>query len=931
MTMRLFQKLRLRTRSLFERDRVEQDLSDELRFHLEKQIERKIVQGMAPEEARYAALRELGGVEQIKEECRDMRRTNFIENLIQDVRYAFRMLAKSPGFTAVVVLSLALGIGANTAIFSLMDAVMLKMLPVQQPNQLVLLTWTSPGWPAAIHRLGGNFDRDQSGRATGTAFSYPIFEDVRTRNSVFSGVLGFADTERMTVNAGGQAGLADSQYVSGDYFSSLGVRAVLGRTLLPADDLSAANATVISYSYWTRRFGRVPSVVGKSITLNGVSFTVVGVAPPEFFGVQPGTSIDVWIPLHTQPQVDARWADPKEGSKFTAPEDWWIVMMGRLKPGINARQAQAAVDVIVRQNVLALGPQKKRFEGISLDPPRVELAPASKGLDNLRHEFSRPLFVLMGVVSLVLLIACANVANLLLARATVRQKEIAVRLALGAGRQRLIRQLLTESVVLASAGGVLGVFLAYWASGILLAFMSSGSDPVTLHVTPDLRVLGFTAGVSVLTGILFGLAPALRGTRLNLTPALKEGASGGARRHGRRLRLGLGKALVISQVAMSLLLLMGAGLFVRTLVNLQDQGLGFDRRNLLLFRLDPIQAGYQAEKLPSLYQELQRRLAGLPGVRSVSVSDFTLINGGAWIDGILIQGYTPKPGEGNDGQVGAWLNPVGPGFFGTMGIPVLLGRAIDGRDSPSAPKVAVINQTLANQCFPGSSPVGHRLGGFGNSKPLDFQIIGVVGDAKYGQLRDKVPPTVFIAYAQNPDPGPTSIEVRTAGDPKQWMSAVRGAVQSLDRNLPLFDFKTQAEQIEQATFQERLFARLSSFFGLLALVLACVGLCGMMSYAVARRTSEIGIRMALGAESVGILRMVLREGFTLAVVGIAIGIPASLAALRLISTMLYGLKPTDPATVAACAFVMIVVAALAGYLPARRASRVDPMVALRYE
>ncbi|HLW80098.1 MAG TPA: ABC transporter permease, partial [Terriglobia bacterium] len=598
---------------------------------------------------------------------------------------------------------------------------------------------------------------------------------------------------------------------------------------------------------------------------------------------------------------------------------------------INARQAQAAVDAIVRQNVLALGPQKKRFEGISLDPPRVELTPASKGLDNLRREFSRPLFVLMGVVSLVLLIACANVANLLLARATVRQKEIAVRLALGAGRQRLVRQLLTESVLLASAGGVLGVFLAYWASGILLAVMSSGNDPVTLHVTPDLRVLGFTAGVSALTAILFGLAPAVRGTRLNLTPALKEGTAGGARQHGRRLRLGLGKALVVSQVAMSLLLLIGAGLFVRTLVNLETQSLGFERHNLLLFRLDPVQGGYQAEKLPRFYQELQRRLAALPGVRSVSVSTFTLINGGAWIDGIQILGYTPKPGEGACGQVGTWLNPVGPSFFGTMGIPVLLGRPIDDRDAPSTPKVAVINQTLARQCFAGSSPVGHQLGGFGNSKPSDFQIVGVVGDAKYGQLRDKVPPTVFIAYAQNPDPGPTSIEVRTAGDPQEWRSAVRGAVQSLDRNLPLFDFKTQTEQIDQATFQERLFARLSSFFGLLALALACVGLYGMMSYVVARRTREIGIRVALGAGRREILGMVLGEIFVLVAMGIALGVLATLGASRLVSALLYGLRPTDPSTIAGAALLMAAAALLAAYVPSRRASKVDPTVALRYE
>jgi predicted permease len=382
---------------------------------------------------------------------------------------------------------------------------------------------------------------------------------------------------------------------------------------------------------------------------------------------------------------------------------------------------------------------------------------------------------------------------------------------------------------------------------------------------------------------------------------------------------------------MSLLLLMGAGLLVRTLVNLQAQSFGFDRRNLVLFRLDPVQAGYHTDQLPTLYQELQRRLGGLPGVRSVSVSENTLINGGAWIDAILIQGYTPKPGDSSDGQVNVWLNPVGPGFFRTMGIPVLLGRPIDARDTPSAPKVAVINQTLARHCFPGSIPVGHRLGGFGGSKSSDFQIVGVVGDTKYGQLRDKAPPTVYIAYAQHPDPGPTSVEVRTAGDPKQWMSAVRGAVQSLDRNLPLFDFETQTEQIEQATFQERLFARFFSFFGLLALTLACVGLYGMMSYAVARRTSEIGIRMALGAERASISRMVLWESMTLAGLGTVIGVAAALAASRLIATLLYGLKPTDPLTIASATAVLTAVALLAGYLPAHRASRVDPMVALRYE
>ena len=930
--MRPLAVIRALLTSVLRRLQIEREMEEELRSHLASRAADLERQGLTRAEAERQARIEFGGYERYKEECREALGSRLLGELVGDVRYGLRQLRRNPGFTAVAVLTLALGIGGNTAIFSLINAVMLKTLPVRQPEQLVLLKWTSQGWPAVIHRLGaGGLTQDQGGRNTGAAFSYPIFADIQGHNTAFSGVLGFTDAERITVNAGGEASFADAQYVSGTYFPALGVQPILGRAIGPGDDIAGAGgAVVISFGYWNRRFGRNPSAIGKAVGVNGVSFKVVGVAPPEFFGVQPGTSIDLWIPLHTQPQVDARQTNPKEGSKFLANDDWWVEIIARLKSGVSAPQAQAAVDVIVRQNVLAQGPQKKRFAQISLDPPRVELEPASKGLDNLRQEFSRPLFILMGVVGLVLLIACANVANLLLARATARQREIAVRLALGAGRTRLIRQLLTESMLLASAGGALGVLLSYWATGILLAFMSSGTDHVTLLVTPDLRVLAFTVGISVFTGVLFGLAPALRGTRLSLTPALKEGVSR-VRWRGRRLRLGLGKTLVVAQVAMSLLLLMGAGLFVRTLVNLQTQNLGFERGNLLLFRLDPVQAGYEADELPAFYEELQRRLGGLPGVRSVSVSENTLINGGAWIDGILIQGYTPKTSDGSDGQVVAWLNSVGPGFFRTMGISVLLGRAVDARDTASAPKVAAINQTLARQCFAGSNPVGRRLGGFGGSKPSDFQIVGVVGDTKYGGLRDKAPPTVYIAYAQYPNPGPTSIEVRTAGDPKQWMSAVRGGVQSLDRNLPLLDFKTQTEQIDQATFQERLFARLSSFFGLLALLLACVGLYGMMSYAASRRTNEIGIRMALGAERTKILRMVLRESMTVTGIGIVIGVAGALGASRLIASVLYGLKPIDPLTFALATAVLAAVAVLAGYLPARRAAKIDPMVALRHE
>ena len=939
--VRTLKELQLSIRSLFRRRQEEQQLDEELQFHLHRQIEQNLASGMPPEEARYAALRLFGGVQQVKEECRDMRQTHFIETLLQDISYGLRQLRRSPGLTAVVVLSLALGIGANTAIFSLIDAVMLKLLPVKDPGQLLLMSWavrSKPGIvPSFLRSLSGEMDQDLTGRFTSTSFSYRGFEDIRARNQVFSGVLGFADADRLNVGAEGQPGLAVGQFVSGDYFSTLGVQALLGRTITPADDtLSASPAAMISSGYWAQRFGRDPAVVGRAITVNSVAFTLVGVTSPEFFGLQPGRAIDVWIPLHTQPQV---WPEPgvAKTAKFAARDDWWVVIMGRLKQGISEQQARAELDVIVRQNVAATAPPKAPgSQSVSAEPPRVELAPAGKGLNALRQQFSRPLFVLMAVVALVLLIACANVANLLLARATSRQKEVAVRLALGAGRRRLVRQLLTESVLLAMGGGILGAILAYRVSDVLLAFMSSGREPVQLHVSPDLRVLGFTALISVFTGILFGLAPALRGTRLDLTAALKEGAGGvvGRGRHWRGARLGLGVALVVSQVAMSLLLLIGAGLFVRTLSNLSNQDIGFDRRNLLLFGIAPMLAGYQGEKLGSFYQELQQRIEALPGVRSVSLSGHRLIQGGVTINGFSLQGYTPQTGRTETDDPwhgGVHVNYVGPRFFETVGIPLLLGRTLNAGDARKSPKVGVVNSALAHRYLGNANPIGRRFG-FDEKSSSDIVIVGVVGDAKYSDLRKEPPPTVYVPYAQDLDfPGAMNFEVRTAGDPKNWISSVRQTVLGLDKSLPLFDINTETEQIEQATFQERLFARLLSFFGLLALVLACVGLYGVMAYGVARRTNEIGLRMALGAERERVLWMVLGETWWLMAAGVGIGLPLALAACRLVSSLLFGLKPADPLTIGTATSILVAVAALAGYLPARRASRVDPMVALRYE
>jgi predicted permease len=935
--MNWLHELARRLRMLLHRRQFDADIEEEMRLHLEMRVQQHLEAGMTAEEARHRAVRRFGNPTLLADKSHSAWGWRWFEELTQDAGYGLRLLCRNPSFTAVAVLTLALGIGANTAIFSLIDAVMLKMLPVRKPEQLVLLNWVAPGWPYMIHSLTGDSNRDQSGRSTSTSFSYPIFEDIRAHAHAFSGVLAFAEAERVNVGVSGEAGVAQSQLVSGDFFSTLGVPAAIGRTINPQDDAPGANpVATISDSYWIRRFGRDPQMVGKMLTVNGVTFTVVGVAAPEFFGVQPGASIDIWLPLATQPLVDPGWmayANPAEVSKFTARDDWWVLIMGRLKPGASQPQVRAGLDVIVQQESSGIRkPATKRYPEQALDPPKVELTSAGGGLDELRSEFSEPLFILMGVVGLVLLIACANVANLLLARAASRQREIAVRLALGGGRARLIRQLLVESVLLAVVGGAVGVFLAYWASGVLVRLMSSGREPITLHVAPNLGVLGFTAAVSVLTGILFGLAPALRGTRLDLTPALKEGAARivGAIAHSSGRRQRLSQALVVVQIAMSLLLLIGAGLFVRSLTNLESENVGFDRRNILLFTIDATQAGYSADRLSAFYERLRKSIESIPGVRSASFSRHGLINSGIGMVGFSLQGFPPKPGRGDNGSV--HVNYVGPEFFETFGIPPLLGRTIREQDTATSPMIAIVNHAFAQEYLEGQNPIGHRCG-FGDQKTSsDIMIVGLVGDSRYGKLRDNPPPTLYVPYYQHmKELDAVNFSLRTAGDPKDWIDGVGRTVRGIDRNLPIFDVKTEVEEINQATLQERLFAQLSGFFGILALALSSIGLYGMISYAVLRRTSEIGIRIALGAEKSKIVQMVLGEAMILAVLGIAVGAPVAFALSRLVASLLYGVRPTDPLTVVLATLALLFVGFLAAYLPARRASRIQPVIALRYE
>jgi putative ABC transport system permease protein len=827
-----------------------------------------------------------------------------VQTLLQDLRYGLRMLRKSPGFTAVAVLTLALGIGANTSIFSVIDAMLLRPLPVRDPGQLVQVAQNA------------------------SSFSYPAFKRFRDENHVFSGVLAVSWLNQLDIGIDGQTESVDAQLVSGNFFSLLGVGVAVGRTFSANEDKSPRQnpVAVISYGYWKRRFALDPSVVGKSITLNRTPFTILGVTPPEFSGIWLGYPADVYVPMMMEPAFhqDKSWLD--QGDYH------WIQIMGRLKPGVSRAKALADLALIHRKtleevNTTDWSPEQAR----ALLAQRLELVPASSGLTfGLRQEFSQPLSILMTMVGLVLLIACTNVANLLLGRATARQKEIAVRLAIGAGRFRLIRQLLTESLLLGLAGGATGLLLAYWSGAALTSLMSMGWGlgwgRLELDLRPDPRVLAFTGAVSALVAVLFGLVPALRATRLDLTPALKEN---GRNLKASRPRLGLGKALVVSQVAFSLLLLFGAGLFVRTLENLEGLDAGFSRHNVVLFSVDAAKSGSKGADVARVYQQLQERFEAVPGVRSASLSLWgPVTGGGGWDNNVWVEGYTPRPDE----DMTVYLNAVGPRYFETIGAPILIGRDFDPRDSGAKGKVAIINQAMARYYFGNSNPLGRRFGWgkAGEKDRAEFEIVGVVRDSKYETLREAVPRTAYLDCFQD-SLGAMTFLVRTAVRPAALTSQIRAEILATGKDLRIGSFSTLEEHVDSSLGHERLMATLSTLFGILALLVASVGLYGIMAYAVARRTREIGIRMALGARTGDVLRMVLGESIVLIGAGVAIGIPLALGLARLIANQLFGLKPHDPLTLIGAALVLAGVALAASYIPARRATKVDPMVALRYE
>ena len=902
-------------RTLFQKEQADRELDEEFRTYEEMATEEKMKHGMGRKEAARAVRLERGNLEVTKEVVRSGGWESVLDTGWQDVRFGLRMLRKSPAFTAVAVITLALGIGSNTAIFSLVDAVLIRMLPVQRPEQLFRL-----------------IDLNKEGK-TIDAMSYPTFKLIQENNQSLSGIIAFHSLGIVDFVVNGKGELAHAQAVSGSYFTTLGVKPIFGRAITTADEArSASHVAVISYGYWTSRFNRDPSGVGSEIVLNGAPFTIIGVTAPDFFGLEPGQSVDVSIPLTSVAIVQPQFA--AAGSPFdvlTAPFRHWLQLVVRLGDGQTEVQALANLGPIYEQ---AMRQAAEGLRGLPFDSPsarsdlpksKLKFESASRGLAALREQFSKPLTFLMAAVGVLLLIACTNVANLLLARGNSRRREIALRFALGAARARVIRQLLTESVLLGVGGGAFGVMVAFWGGNAVANIMSHSTSATHLVVHPDMRILAFTALVSLVAVILFGLIPAWRASKLDLSQSVKEDNRAATAAPGRSR---IGEGLVIPQIALSLVLTVGAGLLVRTLENLKNSYPGFREQNVLLFSIRPGMIGYTDAQVAELYERLSEQIKQTPTVSAATFSAFSPLAGWSGFTDARVEGYTPQQGE----YPAISVNFVGPRYFGTMGTAVLLGRDISEEDRAGTPRVAVINQAMAQHFFGDRNPIGRRFSipGWKADASL-MEIVGVVENAKFINLRDQVPPAAYVPFFQSPDSFlAASFEVRCT-NPTALAASIREMIQQADSRLPLFGVKTLNERIDETLVQERIVAWLSSLFGLVALFLACVGLYGVMSSLVVQRTHEIGIRMALGAERFRVLRLILGRGMAMALIGVVAGITGATAVTQFMATLLFGVRPIDSPTILSASLASIGVAALACYIPARRAASADPMVALRHE
>lgn len=835
-----------------------------------------------------------------------------MRGLLQDIRYALRQLRKSPGFTTIAVLTLALGIGANTAIFTVLNGLLLKMLPVREPQKLVVV-----GDPSVANSRSNGTPRTD-------IFSYPLYKELRDRNSVFDGLCAAATDHRIAVDDGQSEVLDEKVYgrlVSGNYFTVLGLEPAAGRLFSDSDD-TAENANpvvVLGYEFWLRKFSLSPSVIGREIRLNGSPFTVIGAAPPGFEGDVMGERMALFVPLSMQPEIvrGRHWR--------TAENTSWLSLIGRLKSGISAAQAEANLNLVFQQLLRSdYGAALSSDDRKEIQAAHINVAAGGAGISALRRDYRVPLLLLMGIVGLVLLIACVNVANLLLARATARNKEIAIRLAIGANRRRLLQQLLTESALLGLVGGAAGSVLAIWGVKLLVGIF--GSD-VTLPLAPDWRVLVFTVVISLLTGIAFGLVPAGQAVKARVSPALKEG-SRSTRAPGSRFSWG--KGLIAGQVALSLLVLFAAGLLVRSLQKLMTQDFGYARDRLVIARVDPTAAGYTHDGMKLLAQQLTARVAGTPGVRAVTYSSNGLFAGTDSNDAIIVPGFA----AGIPRDRSAWEDYVGSDYFGVVGIPILMGRGIEAQDTATSTRVAVVNEAMVKYFFNGQNPIGRQFR-IDDPEWLDkpLTIVGVSRNAKDQDngLREPVKPRFYHAFQQIPDPVQIVLETQISGEPTGAVANLLSQIKATDPHLPISFVKTLDRLVTENAGDQIALAKLSAFFAGLALLLACVGLYGVMSYTVAGRTREVGVRMALGARRSDVVELVLREAMLLVAAGLVIGIPLALAGTRVLHSFLFGLKSTDPFSLIAVILLLGSVGAIAGFIPARRAARIDPIVALRYE